>query len=93
MMGWAVFDLKSKRDPDSKRHTVFRIIYVFFGIFIVETGQAPPLKNSPTRLQDHRVATTGTKIAGTLFLEVDASSAHSSVGGAFFLRTLGGAGK
>jgi hypothetical protein len=34
MMGWAVFNLKSKRDPDSKRHTVFRIIYVFFGIFI-----------------------------------------------------------
>jgi hypothetical protein len=81
---WVGLDFINKRDPDSKRHAVFRIIYVFFGIFIVETGQAPPLKNSPTRLQDTRVATTGTQFAGTPFLEVDASSAHSSAWARFF---------
>ncbi len=51
-VGWVGLDFINKRDPDSKRHAVFRIIYVFFGIFIVETGQAPP---SRTPLPDCRI--------------------------------------
>ena len=46
--------------------------------------QVPLLKNSPSRLQDYRMATTGTQVTGTVFMEVDVSSAHSSAEARFF---------
>lgn len=46
--------------------------------------QVPALKNSPARLQDYREATTGVRISGTVFMEVDVASAHSPAEARFF---------
>jgi len=46
--------------------------------------QVPTLKNSPSRLQDYRAATTEDRITGTVFMEVDVDFAHAQAEARFF---------
>ena len=48
--------------------------------------QVPALKNSPSRLQDYREATSGAQISGTVFMEVDVASVHAPDETRFFCK-------